>query len=138
MENWKPVVGYEGLYEISDMWNVKSLNYHQKWIQQNLIPQNARWYLFVRLSKKWVIEKLQVHRTVAKTFIENIHNKKEVNHINWIKTDNRLENLEWCTRSENMIHADINKLRIMPKWENAWWFWKRWKIKDGLRIYLEI
>jgi len=120
------------------MGNVKSLNYHRKWIQKNLIPQNSKGYLFVRLSKHWEAKKWQVHRLVMTVFIDNLYQKKEVNHKNGVKIDNRLENLEWCTRSENMRHADTNKLRVMPKWEKAWWYWKRgwlWYNAKKIRQY---
>lgn len=61
-------------------------------------------YLYVNPSNKGVIHRLLVHRVVAETFISNPTNKPQVNHINGDKTDNRVENLEWCTSSENHIH----------------------------------
>jgi hypothetical protein len=59
-----------------------------------------------------------IHQLIARLFIPNPENKREVNHINGIKTDNRVENLEWVTPSENRAHALKNKLCIMPKGEN--------------------
>ena len=70
-----------------------------------LAPFNCNGYLRVSLSNKNKFKKYLIHRLVAESFIENTENKPFVNHINGNKSDNRLENLEWCNNSENMIHA---------------------------------
>ena len=62
-------------------------------------------YKVIRLCNKYHYKTYYVHRLVAENYIFNEHSKKDVNHKNGIKTDNRVENLEWCTRSENLIHA---------------------------------
>jgi hypothetical protein len=59
-----------------------------------------------------------IHRIVAETFLENINNKSCINHINGDKTDNRVNNLEWCTQSENMLHAYKTKL-IKPSYKKV-------------------
>lgn len=112
-EIWKKVIGYEGIYEISSLGRVKSLErfvdvkngkrkVHPRFLTSLI---NNRGYLQVKLSKNNVLKTKQPHVLIAEAFIPNPDNKKEVNHINGIKTDNRLENLEWNTHSENVKHA---------------------------------
>ena len=102
-EIWKDIVGYEGLYKVSNMGRVKSLKYGKERI---LKPQKDRsGYLVVGLWKdgkrKWYL----MHRLVATIFCENPHGFKEVNHIDENKTNNYADNLEWCSRSYNINYG---------------------------------
>ena len=118
MEIWKDIQGYEGLYQVSNIGNIKSLD---RTVGENRTPYLKKgrilkaWkyngYLCVNLCGEGKNVKLKVHRIVAETFIDNPKNKKEVNHINGNKTDNRVENLEWCSHKENIQHAFRTGLR---------------------------
>lgn len=115
-EIWKPVVGYEGYYEASNLWLIRNLKGKILW-------WNSNWYRCVDLLRKADY----IHRVIAKTFIQNPENKEEVNHINWIKSDNRVENLEWVTPKENVEHAwriwlIKNNFKLINA--NRWKFWK--------------
>jgi len=99
MEVWKDIEGYKGLYQVSDLGRVKSLKQEKDRI---LKPwKSTGGYLVVELNQK----KVKIHRLVAITFLNKIFNKEYVNHINGISSDNRVQNLEWCTSSENRIHS---------------------------------
>lgn len=105
VEIWKPIIEADG-YEVSNLGRVRSLKRKSAHIMNQLFFHGWS-YLSVMLitgsgSKR---DYFAVHRLVAKAFIPNPDNKPVVNHINGIKTDNRVENLEWCTQSENMCHA---------------------------------
>lgn len=113
IENWKDIPGYEGYYQVSDLGNVRSLNRQvlrcSKKINIAGRPLNLTFdkdgYLYCRLCKDSKPRAYKVHRLVAQAFIPNAQNKPQVNHLDGDKTNNHVENLEWCTISENQIHA---------------------------------
>lgn len=105
-EIYIPLKGYEEFYEISNLGNIFSKKY-----KRALKPYNNGSYSRIVLTNKDKKEKTEyIHRLVAINFLENPDNKKEVNHINGIKSDNRATNLEWNTKSENIKHAIKNNL----------------------------
>ena len=104
-EIWKDIPNYEG-YQVSNKGNVKSLKRKCKVLV--LHPRNG--YLCAVGCINGKERKISAHRAVAIAFIPNPLNKSQVNHINGIKIDNRVENLEWCTNAENMAHAVKNGL----------------------------
>ena len=111
LEVWKDIKDYEGIYQVSNFGNVKSLGneFSRKERLLKLSPQ-SKGYLTVVLQKNSTRRMVLVHRLVAHYFIPNIDNKPQVNHINGIKTDNRVENLEWVLHRENLDHAIKNNL----------------------------
>lgn len=108
-EEWCPVRGYEGLYEVSNFGNVRSLNYNKTGeIKLLSTVEDNKGYLSVCLHKNGKQKKYLVHRLVAEAFIPNTNNLPQVNHKSEVKTDNRVENLEWCTASYNINFGTRN------------------------------
>ena len=113
-EVWRDIEGYEGLYQVSNLGRVHSLDRFvprktgtvQKVHGRVLKPQKDKdGYLQVGLWKENKAKKAKVHRIVAKAFVPNLNDLPEINHINEVKDDNRVNNLEWCTRKENINHG---------------------------------
>lgn len=101
-EEWRPVKGYEGLYEVSNMGRVKSLHYGKERILRP--SDNSTGYRIVELAKQAPKRKL-VHRLVAEAFIPSPMNLPVVNHLDGDKHNNCVSNLEWCTYRQNTLHA---------------------------------
>lgn len=125
MKQWKPIEGYEGLYEIANDGTVKSLKRmvdpgngrrHYEIEEQIFLSRiHKNGYKYISLSKNGKTVTYRTHRLVAIAFIPNPENKSYINHINGIKHDCRVENLEWVTPSENDLHAFKTGLRNSPK-----------------------
>ena len=127
---WKNVVGFEGLYQISNFGNVKSLK-RGRAREDKIMKCEKEYtgYLRVRLYKDGKGKKLSVHRLVALAFIENPNNYETVDHINRIKIDNRVENLRWAsytmqnlntTSSINAKHISISFSKDRNKFRVRW------------------
>ena len=112
-EIWKDIKGYEGLYQVSNLGNVRSLDRYKKnnkgkYLQRGVVLKKNHdkdGYSIVGLYKSGNSCTKKVHRLVAQAFIPNPKNKPTVNHKNGIRDDDKLSNLEWATMSENQLHA---------------------------------
>lgn len=105
-ELWKAISGYEGLYEVSNLGNVRSLFRYKKVLKPWDIGTG---YLMVSLSKDKSRRTFFVHRLVASAFIENPENKPQVNHLDENRANNNVSNLEWCTCKENHNYGSHNE-----------------------------
>lgn len=113
---WQPIKSHLGLYEVSSCGQVRNLTKGfvlKQWL-------NDQGYPYVRLSKPRVMAR--VHRLVAEAFLPNPKSLPFVNHIDCVRSNNKIENLEWCTQAENLYHA--TKLGRMPR---NYWVGKRSK-----------
>jgi hypothetical protein len=136
-EIWKEIPWYEWLYQVSNYWNIKSFNY-KYWIEWkilvNKIRSKKKKYLFVTLCKNTIQKHINIHQLVMLAFIWK-SNWLDINHINGIKNDNRLENLEYCTRKENIQHSFRTWLQTVKKWiENAL-YWNKSPLAKSVSQY---
>lgn len=128
MEEWRDIEGYEGIYQVSNEGRVKSLErvqiyndgqvhkYKSKILKQT---QDKDGYLMVCLCNNIKRKTCKVHRLVAQTFIPNPNNLPEVNHKDECKTNNSVENLEWCNHSYNNTYLDKNKRGGITRMNNG-------------------
>lgn len=125
-EVWKPIVGYEGYYEVSNLGRVRSIaiyvnsknnskRYRSERVLKGILHNG---YVWVTLSKNNVKTKKRVHRLVAEAFIPNPENLPYINHMDEVKTNNVFTNLEWCTVQYNNTYgtarsrAEETKIRL--------------------------
>ena len=122
-EIWKDIVGYEGLYQVSNLGNVKRLKGYKGRgkgyiVEEHLIQPsiNSRGYQNVILCKNGKTKTFSMHRLVAIAFLDNSDNLPEVNHKDEDKTNNCVDNLEWCDRVYNNNYGTRNK-KCSDKWK---------------------
>ncbi|MFZ8934053.1 MAG: NUMOD4 domain-containing protein [Bacteriovoracaceae bacterium] len=115
MEIWKDVVGYEGFYKVSNLGRVKSINrfdVNGRYWESKIIKftLDKRGYPRLTLNKNGCRSVFRVHRLVAIAFIDNPMKKPQVNHIDENKLNNCVDNLEWCTKIENIRHGTAKRV----------------------------
>ncbi len=126
-ETWKDIVGYEGLYQVSNFGRVKSLErYRSNHGKQQLISESIKstrkdkqGYLLLDLYKDNKQKTVRVHRLVAEHFLNNPDNKETVNHIDGNKENNNVMNLEWSTFKEQNEHLYKNNLKSKKNIDKA-------------------
>lgn len=115
-EIWLPVKNYEGLYEVSNLGNVRSFHFHRGSYQRILKPRKVKdGYLMVALYKNKHCRNFQVHHLVGEAFLRNPYNLNELNHKDGNKTNNKASNLEWITHIENVHHYH----KILKEFKNV-------------------
>ena len=133
MEQWNDVIGFEGIYQVSNFGRLKSN-------KKILNPcANKKGYLKTTLSKNSIKKQVFIHRIVAEAFLGLVDGKPFINHKNGIKNDNRIENLEWVSNLENQCHkpkkeSATSKYIGVYKLKNS-----RWRVQIGINrkvIYL--
>ena len=138
-EAWRDIRGFEGIYQISNLGRVKRVakkifnngllgekeyfNSKERILKPSIISKG---YIGITLTKGKKRYPKKVHRLVAQAFIPNPNNKPQINHIDCDKSNNRVDNLEWCTNSENQKHAFIHGLNNSKKANEV-----RWRERNG-------
>lgn len=122
-ETWKDVVGYEGLYQASNLGRIKRILFVNNQVtkkQEHILKQTTNKHnrKYVSLYKNGVKKTCIVHRIIAKAFIPNPNNYPQINHIDGHPDNNNVDNLEWCTAKQNCIHAYHNNLTPLLNFNN--------------------
>ena len=130
-EIWKDIPWWEWHYQASSLWNIKKLSTNKI---QNWWIKNGK-YMHIWLYKNWYSKIYMKHRLIAFTFLINPENKPQVNHIDCNKQNNRVDNLEWCTRSENIKHAHR---MLLYNYSNSYFkthppTWKLWALHHNAK-----
>lgn len=125
-EVWKDIEGYEGYYQVSNLGRVKIVerevlrrNGTSMTVNEKILAACGTPYKHVGLSRDNITDLRRVHRLVAESFIPNPDGLNDVDHINCDKTDNRVSNLRWCSRKQNIQYAQENGL-LRPQGYNKW------------------
>lgn len=117
IEDWKDIPGYEGLYVVSN--NGRVMNVRSGRVLRGIV--NNLGYIMVGLSKSGKVKMISVHRLVAEAFIKNPDNLREVNHKDEDKSNNNVDNLEWCDRKYNVNYGSrMDKVRKTKELSGYW------------------
>lgn len=120
-EIWKDIPGYESFYQVSTFGRVRSFKRKNPKILKPYLSKYGYLYIELRGSMSNKRKRISVHRLVAITFIDNPLNKEQVNHIDEIKTNNNVFNLEWVTPKENMNHGTVIERMINTRMSSNRW-----------------
>lgn len=132
-EIWKNLLGIYKDYRVSNFWRVI-------WPKWRILKycKHRGWYLMVNLQKSGARKMCTVHRLVAMNFIDNPNNLPVVNHKDWNKKNNIVENLEWCTQQENAVHAFKNKLIENDFIGKPFMKWKLWFLHPASKSIVQM
>lgn len=125
-EIWKPIKGYEGLYEVSNLGRVKSFPRKGNHYKEPTILKQSKYksgYMYVNLNKNRQGKKYKIHRLVAQEFIPNPNKFPQVNHKDENKENNCVDNLEWCTMFYNNQYSKAKKIEQYDKLGNLIAIW---------------
>lgn len=142
VEIWTYIEGYEGLYQISNYGRVLSLNYRRTGKENILCNKcDKNGYQYIILSKNGITSTYKIHRLVGNAFLPK-SDLPEINHIDEDKSNNRVENLEWCSRQYNCIYGNGLKKRMKAVSKSVLQynldgnFVKEWNSTRDIRRYL--